>query len=264
MGSNGSSGAGEASRVIASAGVAVASGVLGRMWQGWGRSGCRLGLGIGGTQSRCGCGRGQPNRGAQCGSDVAGVGRVGMQTRTERTRTSGNRRSGPPSSCTAARSRRPLPPGTAPAPSLRNSAVPSGRVLTGYSQGTAPAPSLCAVLCGTLLRLSAVHCGRGEPQSRCRCGRGEPGRGADVAGVGPVPMQMRQGRAQSRRSCGRGEPSRSADVGGVSPSPGPSADVGGASLVPSQCRCGRGEPSPGADGATSSFGYPPRSRCWGR
>jgi hypothetical protein len=64
MGSNGSSGAGEAPRVIASAGVGVASGFLGRMWQGSGRSGCRLGLGIGGTQSRC--------------ADVAGVSPVAV------------------------------------------------------------------------------------------------------------------------------------------------------------------------------------------
>jgi hypothetical protein len=50
------------------------------------------------------------------------------------------------------------------------------------------------------------------PRSRCRCGRGEPSPGADMAGVGPVPMQTWQGWAQSRRRCGRGEPSPGADV----------------------------------------------------
>jgi hypothetical protein len=56
-------------------------------------------------------------------------------------------------------------------------------------------------------------------QSRCRCGRDEPSPGADVGGMSPVPVQMRQGRAQSRCRCGRGEPSPGADVAGVGPIP---------------------------------------------
>ena len=35
----------------------------------------------------------------------------------------------------------------------------------------------------------------------------QPSPGADVAGVGPIPVQMWPGRAQSRCGCGRGEPS---------------------------------------------------------
>ncbi len=42
-----------------------------------------------------------------------------------------------------------------------------------------------------------------------------PSPGADVAGVGPVPVQMWLGWAQSQCRCGRGEPSPGADVCGI-------------------------------------------------
>ncbi len=78
-----------------------------------------------------------------------------------------------------------------------------------------------------------------------RCGRGGPSPGADVAGVGPVPVQMWPGWAQSRRRCGRDGPSPGADVAGVGPVP--------VQMWPgwaqSRRRCGRGGPSPGADAA---------------
>jgi hypothetical protein len=80
-------------------------------------------------------------------------------------------------------------------------------------------------------------------QSRRRCGRGGPSPGADVGGVGPVPMQMWQGWAQSWCRCGRGEPSPGADVGGV----GPVLMQMWQGWAQSWCRCGRGGPSPGAD-----------------
>ena len=39
---------------------------------------------------------------------------------------------------------------------------------------------------------------------RCDANCTKPSPSADVAGVGPVPVQMRQGWAQSRHSCGQG------------------------------------------------------------
>ena len=52
--------------------------------------------------------------------------------------------------------------------------------------------------------------GMGRAQSRCRCGRREPSPGADVAWVGPVPVQMWAGVS----------PGPGADVAGVEPSSG--------------------------------------------
>ena len=46
---------------------------------------------------------------------------------------------------------------------------------------------------------------QGRARSGCRCGMGEPSLGTDVAGVSPVPMQIRQRRAQSRCRCGPDE-----------------------------------------------------------
>jgi hypothetical protein len=89
--------------------------------------------------------------------------------------------------------------------------------------------------------------------------------GADVGGVGPVPVQMWEGWAQSRRRCGRGEPSPGADVAGVSPvpmqmwqgKPSPGADVEGVSPVPVQMwkarLCRRHSSWPRARGSVTTF-----------
>jgi hypothetical protein len=64
-----------------------------------------------------------------------------------------------------------------------------------------------------------VQMRQGCAQSRCRCGQGAPGPGADVGRVRPVPVQMWAGCAQSRCRCGRGAPSPGADVGRVAVRP---------------------------------------------
>jgi hypothetical protein len=196
-----------------------------------------------------------------------------MQTRTERARTSGSRRSDPPSSCTAARSRWPLPPGTAPVPSLRNSAVPlahsrcGGLLPVGYSRArrrpgrpsaVAGAPSLpprptrerrlqrasARPRVGRPAALRGVWCVgtvRNAPRGHAQ---------SNAAAVSLVPVQMwqrwarsrcrrGQGWARCRCRCARGEPSRSADVAWVSPVPVPVQMWEG--RAQSQCRCGRGE-----------------------
>jgi hypothetical protein len=49
-----------------------------------------------------------------------------------------------------------------------------------------------------------VQMWQGWAQSQCRCGRGGPCPGADVAGMGSVPVQMCQVQAESGCRCGRG------------------------------------------------------------
>ena len=52
--------------------------------------------------------------------------------------------------------------------------------------------ALCVVqLVGVHLRSPVpVQMWEGQAQSRCRCGRDGPSPGADVGGMGPVPVQM--------------------------------------------------------------------------
>ena len=72
----------------------------------------------------------------------------------------------------------------------------------------------------SLVRLCPVlvHKWEGWAQSRCRCGRGGPSPGADVGGVGPVPVQI--GRAAPvLEQMWEGCACPSADVGGVGPVP---------------------------------------------
>jgi hypothetical protein len=75
------------------------------------------------------------------------------------------------------------------------------------------------VVCGVRGAAATSHGAVAPAASWCPCPTIVRSPGADVAGVSPVLVQMRQASAKPRCRCGRAEPSPGADVAGVSPVP---------------------------------------------